>query len=149
MDAIAGSGAYQISTSEYFDLSAAEKALAITALSNNDVNIVAEVWNQHENDCNVEAYANAYETNLTNYITKRRLVHANLKFVIVLVHADLPIGTFPYKATVKAAQLAVAASLSNVVTIDQDAFGSNVDNIHRDASGYEALGNAVYELLKI
>jgi hypothetical protein len=138
-----------LSTGEYFDDSQDERDLADTSLANNDVTILGEIWNQHENDCQILAYANAYETNLTNYITKRRLSYPNIKIIIVLVHADLPIGTFPYKATVKTAQLAVAAAMSNVVTIDQDAFSSNPDNIHRDAAGYEALGNAEFELLKI
>ena len=67
----------------------------------------------------------------------------------MLVHTDLPIGSFPYKATVKAAQLAVATAMTNVVTIDQDTFGTLGDNVHRNAVGLEALGNAIFNELKI
>lgn len=136
------------SVGEYFDLSKAQFDLADIDKIGYNVNYVAEIWNQHENDCKVESYANAYETNLTNYITKRRLTYPDLKFVIVLVHTDLPIGTNPYKATVKAAQLSVAAAMDNVITINQDGCSSQVDDVHRDAAGYEELGRLIYEALK-
>ena len=86
--------------------------------------------------------------NFTNLINQYRsdLGLPNLIIVVVLLNNNFG-GA--YQETVRAAQVSVAAALSNIITIDPDAFALDpLDNTHYTAQGNEDLGNAIFNVLK-
>ena len=97
---------------------------------------------QGESDSTDATLASDYETNLTNFINQARTDFGFTKFVLGRIHNTLPSGTYTEKATVRAAQDAVAAADSNVEIINTDTYGLKVDNIHFNASGQQSLGSA-------
>ena len=118
---------------------------AITASGN--VRFKSVLWIQGEQDCLLLADANAYEANLTSFINGIRThVGYDIHFTIVLVNSNST--TLTYRTTVRAAQLSVAATLTNISTIDADSFSLQVDNVHYDASGYDSIGDATFNIIK-
>lgn len=87
------------------------------------------VWMQGESDSTVQAQANAYQTNLAALLAAVRAhkaAWAGMKFVIVRISSQLPIGTYVYRDTVRTAQAAVVAAdngLSALVNTDDLALG--------------------------
>lgn len=103
-------------------------------------------WVQGESDAAVEVDANAYETNLDNFIDALKSeanARGGLWDDFLFVVARLPsFQTSAYKATVIAAQDAVAAARSDTVIIDTDAL-TDTDGTHYDADSLISLGHAV------
>ena len=110
----------------------------------------AFIWIQGEKDAKNLTKANNYEANLTNLINgiRTHLNNPTLKVCVVLLNSNIPVGVHVYKATVRAAQVSVAATLSNVVTVDPDAYELQPDLVHYTAQGYEDLGEAIFNILK-
>lgn len=104
--------------------------------------IKALIWVQGERDAVQSDYANAYQFNLTQFLSDIRsdLSLPNLPVVICKLHTSLPVGSYPYASTVRAAQVAVATADSYAVAVDTRDISLNVDNIHYDADGCLELG---------
>jgi len=107
---------------------------------------------QGEEDATTLAWANAYQTNLTNWFTDARGDFAGtgvalIKIIWARIHDDLPIGPRPYSATVRAAVDTAVAGDANADTIDTDAYPLQGDLVHFTAQGEEDLGEAYTNLL--
>ena len=106
------------------------------------LDLLGMVWMQGESDA-VNGYENQYQANLTAFIADVRATYgADLPFIIGRLSSaqtNLPAGAL---ATVRAAQSAVADTVAKVTLIDTDTFGIQTDNLHFDAAGQQALGNA-------
>lgn len=107
-------------------------------------NPIAFAWFQGEQDATDEASANAYETNLTNFINAITPQLASSPAWLVMRIANEGDGT--YLSTVRAAQAAVATALSNVTLIDTDSYAM-ADAVHLSAAGQVALGTHLAGLL--
>lgn len=107
-------------------------------------NPIAFAWFQGEQDATDEASANAYETNLTEFIGTMMPQLASLPEWLVMRIANEGDGT--YLNTVRAAQAAVATALSNVTMIDTDGYAM-ADAVHLSAAGQIALGTHLAGLL--
>lgn len=96
-----------------------------------------------ENDATNSTQSVVFEANLNQVIDgvmNSYGLNANtVRVVLYLIHTDLPIGTYPEKATVRTALTDVADARSNVVLIDCDDLTTS-DNIHLDGAGYETKG---------
>lgn len=107
-------------------------------------------WGQGENDARVEADANAYQTNLTNFINGIRTETglATLPFLIAKLHIGIASASspaHPYYATVRAAQVAVCqgggSAISGVYLVDNDAAELAADFIHYTSDGYSTISD--------
>lgn len=98
-------------------------------------------WVQGEADAQVEADANAYETNLSAFIDAVK-AYTPLWSDWLFVIGRLPsFQTQTYKSTVIAAQDAVASARSDTVIINTDNL-TDLDGLHYDAGSLESLGHA-------
>lgn len=102
--------------------------------------IAAFVWIQGERDATDATDAAAYEANLTQFIADVRAYWPALPFIFNRLHNSNPDA---HKATIRAAQAAVAAAVSGTTMIDVDALALQGDSLHFTADGYVALGNLV------
>jgi len=101
------------------------------------------VWIQGERDSTDEGFANAYEANLRTLIELMRArYNYSMSVIIPIVPAALPVDSHPFRATVEAAQRAVAASVRDVYLIETSGL-TTPDDIHYDTDSYIALGNAI------
>ncbi len=101
-------------------------------------NLLGIQWFQGEQDATVEAWANAYATNLTEFINSLKLWSGfNSPLFHVIRLADEGDGV--YLATVRAAQESVAANLPKTTLVDSDGY-SMLDAVHLDSVGQIALG---------
>jgi len=115
--------------------------------SGNISRVKSIVWIQGENDSVLEVDALAYETNLTNFINAvRAYMGYNVHFTIVLINNN--IVSTDYVAEVRAGQIATAAALQNIDTVDSDAWELQVDGVHYTAQGYDDMGGAVFNIIK-
>jgi len=124
---------------------------ADSSLSGYTKRIAGIIWVQGEKDSLTAVESQAYEANLTAFIADVRLTYgANLPFFFSRLSDNqtaYPSGTGEGPAgfiAVRAAQTAVASSVAGAVMINADPAGFSVggDNIHFDAAGQQALGNA-------
>ena len=113
--------------------------------------IAGIIWVQGEKDSLTAVESQAYQANLTALIADIRLTCGpSLPFFFSKLSDNqtaYPNGTGEGPdgfIAVRAAQSAVAASVSGAVLIDSDPaeFAVGADNIHYDAAGQQALGNA-------
>lgn len=110
-------------------------------------------FNQGEGDASDLTKANAYEDNEVAFINALRadLGDSGLKVVIIRLSDNT---TYTYKATIQAAQDAVAAALSNVTVINTDNYPAfPVDTVHYGNQGMIRMGREIatafgYSLLK-
>lgn len=104
-------------------------------------------WAQGEGDSANATNANAYNTNLTTLINNTRIDTGlfGLPFIIPLINSNINTGTFPNWSTVRTAQLAVAAALPKVYTVNPDSCELAADGVHYTPAGYEALSELVYQ----
>ncbi len=124
----------------------------------------AVFWQQGETDSIVEAKANSYEERLVAFIAhlRRRLAFfspdqspANIRFVLGQVIPDWTVGSkahssYPYRDTIRAAQLAASLRVPNAVAVPTDpSFETHAstqdgyrdeDNIHFNEAGLTKLG---------
>ncbi len=127
-----------------------DNALANLAASGVAYNVAGFVWQQGESDTYVDAFAPAYEGNLTNFIGRvREMYGTNLKVSLGQLRSDLP--TSPANRTlVQTAQKTVANKLAGVTLVNTDALGPanqvlkvpQGDLTHYNANGQVALGIA-------
>ncbi len=124
---------------------------ADSSLSGYTKRIAGIIWVQGEKDSLTAVESQAYEANLTAFIADVRLTYgANVPFFFSKLSDNqtaYPTGGGEGPAgfiAVRNAQTAVASSVAGAVLIDTDPAGFSVggDNIHFDAAGQQALGNA-------
>lgn len=104
-------------------------------------------WDQGEADSNNQTYANAYQTNLTDFVNavRNEIGLASLPFIL---RQEIAAIGYPYVNTVIAAQQAVAANMSNVYLMDPSAYTLKSDNLHLDAPSQIAYGNDRFDLIE-
>ena len=121
------------------------------SLSGYTKRIAGIIWVQGEKDSLTALESQAYQANLTAFIADIRMTYGtNLPFFFSKLSDNqtaYPNGTGEGPAgfiAVRAAQAAVAASVAGAVQIDSDPaeFAVGTDNIHYNAAGQQALGNA-------
>jgi len=103
---------------------------------------------QGESDATTATWANGYEAGLRRLVQRQRadLAAAALDggavvpFVIGLVAADLPAPVFPFVATVRAAQLAVAAEQPACAVVETSGLSVQANETHFDDAGLMSLG---------
>lgn len=116
--------------------------LAALADAGHSYEIAGMLWTQGENDAR-DGEADAYEANLANFIASIRGSYgAGLPFFLSRLSSgqtDLPADQL---AIVRSAQDSVAAADADTFLIDTDAMSLSGDNLHFDADGQIALGQA-------
>jgi hypothetical protein len=99
------------------------------------------VWDQGEKDGRIEVNANNYETNLTNLINNLRTAigEASLPVILPLFNSDIagaPVNPVTFWETVQNAKIAVAAAMTNVITVAMEDAEMDTDLIHYTPAGY-------------
>lgn len=114
--------------------------------SNYSYNIKGLVWFQGEGDTLSSTDANAYQTNLTNFISAIRthLVESNLPVVICSI--DRPAEAIN-STTVRTAQQNVANSDINTYYVPTENYSHKADGVHLDTQGMLDTGEAVVNAL--
>lgn len=105
------------------------------------------VWTQGVNDGDTAPHASAYAANLATFMAAIRSVFGPIPLIFNKAHVDTDAATCPQLATVRAQQVAYAASDSNSVLVSADHIPLGTDNIHWDANGQISLGNALGKAL--
>lgn len=105
-----------------------------------------------EYDSRIEAYANAYETNLTNIINGVRTISGltNLPVIIVRLNTEMitaPVNPGTFGATVQAAQDAVVGALSDCYIVDPDGATMQSDKIHYTVAGEHELAERILDVI--
>jgi hypothetical protein len=137
---------YPVSGTQYDNTIAyIDSAMKYLASQGIEAEVAATLFTQGEADAGVEAYANAYQTNLallktnfTNAMIAKGWGRPGLRFIISEIHkedGDL------YIDTVRDAQFAVGGD----DMIHTQGFPLKVDNVHYDHVGQEYLGAAYVE----
>jgi len=103
-----------------------------------EVELAGMCWMQGEKDASELDLANAYETNLTNFINDLRLKLQlpNLPFVIGMIENSVG---WPYRAEVRQAEINVSQNLANIGIFDT--YGLPSDNYHFNTQGKIQLGH--------
>ncbi|MCF7826212.1 MAG: T9SS type A sorting domain-containing protein [Candidatus Marinimicrobia bacterium] len=96
-------------------------------------------WMQGESDAEQLSWANAYESNLNEFIANIRLDLANPKLPVILGKVANQ-GGYPYLDQIRAAQEAVAASDSLVTLVSLDDQPLESDGVHFTAPGVQVMG---------
>jgi hypothetical protein len=105
------------------------------------------IWKQGEADTSDDAYANAYETNLTNFVNKinanfsgTALTSATKRWMFIKLGTDTSYNATRL-ATINTAMNTVASNLgTNYRTLDPTGYTLQVDLHHYEASGYKEMG---------
>lgn len=105
------------------------------------------VWVQGVNDGDTAPHASAYAANLTTFMAAIRSVFGPIPLIFNKAHVNTDAVTCPHLATLRAQQVAYAASDPNSVLVDVDYIPLGTDNIHWDANGQISLGNALGKAL--
>ena len=118
--------------------------LAALASAGHPTEIAGMLWLQGERDAVVsDAFANAYEANLTEFIGDVRNEYgADLPFLIGQLSSNLTAVNSVRLATVRQAQENVDNALANTALIVSESFSIKSDNLHYDAAGQIAFGEA-------
>lgn len=103
------------------------------------------IWLQGESDAKIEAYADAYESNLTTFIAQARVKvnTPSMPFVIARIYVPSE-ATYPYRSTVRAAQLNVANADGRVTIFSTDDLVLT-DGTHYDADSVIEIGHRFAE----
>jgi Carbohydrate esterase, sialic acid-specific acetylesterase len=106
------------------------------------------VWTQGERDSKTANYAEAYKKNFEELLgdIKTTLKLPNLKVVCNRTHVRLPAGGYPFVGKVRAAQDAVMDASPNHFLVNTDDFPLTPNLIHFDATGYDQMGQADFEI---
>lgn len=107
-----------------------------TWLAGLDCELAAYIWIQGEKDAAQVSFANAYDTNLANYVTALRVRFPGVPFIYGRLHVN---SGATYTATVRAGQEALSAS--DVYLIDQDAATLRSDLTHYTTDSVLTLGH--------
>lgn len=110
------------------------------------------LWVHGEYDARVEAYANAYETNLTDFINNFRSQTGLTTLPVIIVRLNTetitaPVNPCTFGATVQAAQDAVAGALTNVYVYDPDGATMHTDKIHYTVAGEHTITDGLLALI--
>jgi|GEM_PF-4567699 len=102
----------------------------------------AFTWMQGEGDAIYYNYATNYYTNLGHFVQTIRntLELPELPFVIGLIADELPLSTYPYRDTVRNAQIHYANENPNVCMINTENYTMDADNVHFNSQGVMQLG---------
>jgi len=122
---------------------------ALDSLTNQGItyDIQGLVWMQGESDTYNDAFAAAYQDNLTSFVKGSRDIYGeDLDIAVGLIRSDLPTSA-RNRNLVRDAQRAVSAGDSGVFLVDTDALGGSEilkagDPTHYNANGQVLLGNA-------
>lgn len=108
------------------------------------------VWMQGESDAADATNSSAYGTNLIAFIRDIRLTYgANLPFVIGELSVNQTgTGLAVYRNNVRSGQASVGSSVVYTSLVNTDSFELKSDNLHFDAIGQQALGNAFASSLR-
>ena len=108
-------------------------------------NLRALFWMQGEQDAVQQTAADAYQAALQALYDDVRLYtsYPSLPIVVARIRGLDPSGT--YAATVRTAQAAFVAANSAAVLVDTDGMAMAGDNVHYNAAGMKALGQAFYD----
>lgn len=107
----------------------------------------AYIWIQGEADCSLDAWANAYATNLRAFIVAKRAFYSapNMKFIVVRL-GDLQYGLDPTRmATVRAAQTTVGAETNNYL-VSADGLVTR-DGFHYSGPEVEILAQRIFDVI--
>lgn len=101
-----------------------------------------------EYDARIEASANAYETNLTNFINNFRTQSGltSLPVIIMRLNTEMitaPVNPGTFGATVQAAQDAVVGAVSGCYIFDPDGIEMHTDKIHYTVAGEHDLADGI------
>ena len=101
-------------------------------------------WMQGERDARDVGMASRYQANLADLITAIRAQtgEAHLPFILGRLADDLNTGTYTELDVVRAAQAAIGDADDWAAMVDTDAFGMKTDNLHFNAAGQLAMGDA-------
>jgi hypothetical protein len=104
-------------------------------------------WAQGENDAQVQAQAEAYQTNEFNFITDitNRIGVSDIR--VLNLHNRLNLGTFPYRETVRSAKLTNAPLFPGLYILTPDnatRYPVSVDGVHYTWPGYENYATDLY-----
>lgn len=104
-------------------------------------------WMQGERDARDVGMGSRYQTNLADLIAAIRAQtgEADLPFILGRLADDLNTGTYTELDVVRAAQAAVGDADDWAAMVDTDAFGMKSDNLHFNAAGQLAMGDAFAE----
>ena len=117
----------------------------------------AFIWYQGEDDSIVEEYANAYGANEIDKFNAVRTILGNPNLPIISILVNENTSSWSFKSEVNAGKTATANTLENVTIIDPSITnqGNQVYQLesggkgaHYTTDGYNALGNAIFELIK-
>lgn len=105
--------------------------------------VTHRLWIQGEADAQVEADANAYQTNLDEFLTESNDFYYGIQglephTMIVPLTTGADSGTLTYRDTVIAAQEAVAGSRDDCTLVDMTG-AAYTDGVHYDVSTYQNI----------
>lgn len=114
----------------------------------NDIDILAYVFIGGEADAKVP-YAATWEAAMTDFIAniRARTGRPNLPFIICKLSSSVTTVTMPEFATVNTGSDNIAASDSNVFTINTDSCTLQADDTHYTNAGYETLAGLIYDCM--
>lgn len=104
-------------------------------------------WGQGEADAAVTAHANAYAANLTTLMTALRAIFGGFHLVLWKLNDACTPGGDNQLATLRAQQVAYAASDPNCTLLDADDLPLNTDGLHYKADELITVGNRSGELI--
>lgn len=109
------------------------------------------IWIQGETDATVEAYADAYQTNLIEFIRRVRMYSTygdETRFIIFRL-PNITRPEYQYVAEIQAAQDYVAANVPNVELITAPDDWNAPDGEHYDAPTIDAIAQKMYNVLQL
>ena len=114
---------------------------ALETLDENEISwrIAGMAWMQGESDATLQAWAEAYEANLTAFIRRVREDVGRPKMPFAMGRIDCSVHC-TYRDTVRAAQDAVASTLDRVSVVETEDLPQILDSLHYDGSGMRTLG---------
>lgn len=122
---------------------------AIKDADGQNPNFIFFYWGQGEDDAANLSFANAYQTNLTNLINNFRTDTGltNIPIFIGRLNVNNNATTYPYIATVRAAQTAVCqgggSAISGVYLVDQDNAELDLGGPHYTRGGYHTISQNI------
>lgn len=119
--------------------------LAALASANpaNTYTIAGFLWVQGERDVVIGQTSAQYQSNLTTFITDVRQTYGDIPFLFSrLSDAQTGLSNSGNLSAIRAGQDAVDGAVDNTFLIDSDSFSLASDDVHFDASGQQALGEA-------
>lgn len=116
------------------------RSMSLHHTAGREPNHLGCIWIQGANDASNLTHANNYQANLAAFIPAlcEELGYPTTKVLVARLHATCP---ETYSSTVRAAQEAVIASLSNCEQVDMDGYPTRSgDTVHYSTAGQIALG---------